>query len=997
VSVQISDYAEVGSGQVSTYNNDPRTLSWTDGTPTGSASNSNGIDIFSLNNGFSFTVPADGNRRNLTVHVGGWLSGGALTAHLSDQSAGDYVDTTAPASGQYDRNYTLTYSAASAGQTLTVSWVMTSGQGNVTLNGAALSGTGPGIAATAGTPQTTSVNTAFPVALRATVTDATNSPLSGVTVTFTAPSSGASAKFNGSLTATAVTNAGGVAVAPALTAFGQAGSYSVTANANGVNTPASFSLTNTLGGSSLTGVGNSASGPFSLTTEGTADWVHWGGAALVRKASGSSQLSDYTAVGSGPVMTYNNDPRGLTWTDGAPTASGSDFNGLYINSLQNGFSFTAPADTNKRTLTVHVGGWLSGGTLTAHLSDQSSPDYVDVTTPVNGQYDRNYTLTYTAASAGQTLTVSWVATSGGGNVTLNGAALAASVPSISATAGTPQTVPVSTAFPVALEATVRDSGNNLLSGVAVTFTAPSAGASAAFNGSLTATVTTNSSGLATAPTLTANSQAGSYSILASTAGVSIPASFSLTNTPLVAVGGSITGSGNSSAANVNLSSEGIVDWVHWGDTPLVRKAGVSAQIGNYTIVGTGPALNYNNDPRLLNWTDGAPVTASADNNGIYVNSVQNGFSFTVPADTNPRTLIVHVGGWFSGGTLTAHISDQSASDYVDVTVPATGPYDRNYTITYTAASAGQTLTVSWVMSSGTGNVTLNAAALSMAGPSITAVAGTPQSATVKAVFGTALQAMVRDANNNPLSGAMVTFTAPASGASASFGGSLSAAVATNSSGIAAAPALTANAQAGSYTVIANAAGALTTTSFSLINTLGGASLSGSGSSDASTVNLTQEGTRDWVHWGVAGLNRKAAVSAQISNYGVVGSGPIMSYTNDPRTLSWSDGTPTAGGSDNEGIYINSSQNGFSFTAPADGTVRTLTVHVGGWFSGGTFTAHLSDISAPDYVDVTAQASGQYDRNYTLTYSAASAGQTLTITWVNMSLGGNVTLNGATLR
>jgi hypothetical protein len=334
---------------------------------------------------------------------------------------------------------------------------------------------------------------------------------------------------------------------------------------------------------------------------------------------------------------------------------------------------------------------------------------------------------------------------------------------------------------------------------------------------------------------------------------------------------------------------------------------------------------------------------------------------------------------------------------VDVTAPATGQYDRNYAITYTAASGGQTLTVSWVMSSGSGNVTLNAAALSMAGPSIIAVAGTPQSGIVNTVFGTALQAMVRDANNNPLSGAMVTFTAPSSGASASFGGSLGAAVATNSSGIATAPALTANAQAGSYTVIASAAGALTTIGFSLTNTLGGASLSGSGSSDAGTVNLTQEGTSDWIHWGVAGLNRKAAVSAQISNYGVVGSGPIMSYTNDPRTLTWSDGTPTAGGSDNEGIYINSSQNGFSFTAPADTIIRTLTVHVGGWFSGGTFTAHLSDISAPDYVDITALASGQYDRNYTLTYSAASAGQTLTITWVNTSIGGNVTLNGAALR
>ena len=46
--------------------------------------------------------------------------------------------------GAYDRNYTLAYNAASSGQTITVSWVMTGGTGNVTLNGAALVGGGTG-------------------------------------------------------------------------------------------------------------------------------------------------------------------------------------------------------------------------------------------------------------------------------------------------------------------------------------------------------------------------------------------------------------------------------------------------------------------------------------------------------------------------------------------------------------------------------------------------------------------------------------------------------------------------------------------------------------------------------------------------------------------------------------------------------------------------------------------------------------------------------------
>ncbi len=76
-------------------------------------------------------------------------------------------------------------------------------------------------------------------------------------------------------------------------------------------------------------------------------------------------------------------------------------------------------------------------------------------------------------------------------------------------------------------------------------------------------------------------------------------------------------------------------------------------------------------------------------------------------------------------------------------------YDRNYTLTYNAGSAGQTLKISWVMTSGSsGNVTLNGAALSLAIPSITSTAGTPQSATVNTPFGTALQAVVKSGSNN---------------------------------------------------------------------------------------------------------------------------------------------------------------------------------------------------------------------------------------------------------
>src|SRR5207245_5574042 len=83
--------------------------------------------------------------------------------------------------------------------------------------------------------------------LQATVKDAFNNPVSGVTVTFAAPGSGASGTFAGGVN-TATTNALGVATAPVFTANGTVGGpYTVTASVSGVATPANFALTNLAG------------------------------------------------------------------------------------------------------------------------------------------------------------------------------------------------------------------------------------------------------------------------------------------------------------------------------------------------------------------------------------------------------------------------------------------------------------------------------------------------------------------------------------------------------------------------------------------------------------------------------------------------------------------------------------------------------------------------------------------------------------------------------
>lgn len=95
-----------------------------------------------------------------------------------------------------------------------------------------------------------------------------------------------------------------------------------------------------------------------------------------------------------------------------------------------------------------------------------------------------------------------------------------------ASGGTPQSTAVNTAFADPLVVRVVDQVGDPMSGVEVSFDAPDSGASAALSAP---TATTDVNGEASI-TATANTVAGSYVVSASVAGVSLPASFNLTNT-----------------------------------------------------------------------------------------------------------------------------------------------------------------------------------------------------------------------------------------------------------------------------------------------------------------------------------------------------------------------------------------------------------------------------------------------------------------------------------
>jgi hypothetical protein len=287
------------------------------------------------------------------------------------------------------------------------------------------------------------------------------------------------------------------ATGPSGTFLGGSLTATVTTDVNGLATAPTF-MANTVAGTFTVTVvasgGNNPSGTFTLTNTA-------GAAATIVATSGGNQS---TTVGTGfanPLVAtvtdqFGNPVSGVTVTFTAPSS---------------GASATFPGGT-----TVTTG---ANGQASAAISANSVAGTYSVTASVAG-------VTALATFAGLT----------------NVAVLPAS---ITATAGATQHAPEDAPFPIPLTVTVTDQFGNPLSGVTVTFTAPSTGPSGSFpGGSLTATVTTGANGMAVAPTFTANTTVGGpYTVTASATGVSAPASFSLTNTPVYLATGADAGGG----------------------------------------------------------------------------------------------------------------------------------------------------------------------------------------------------------------------------------------------------------------------------------------------------------------------------------------------------------------------------------------------------------------------------------------------------------------------
>jgi hypothetical protein len=344
----------------------------------------------------------------------------------------------------------------------------------------------------AGTPQTTTLDTAFATGLQVALSNSNGCAVTGaagVPITFIAPANGASGRFSSSNSSTTVgADASGAVTAPMFTANGTAGGYTVTASSPYGSV--SFSLTNTAAGIParlariplehasakvstrfaqplkvrvLDAGGNPVAGATVTFTLGSAT-----GTTASTCATSTSSSAGASFLGGGTQATATSNASGLAT---APA--------LTANTTAGSFTATASLST--------AGG--NGGGGGGESTDKAGP----TVTPVD------FSLSNLAGKPTKI------------------------VPGV----GSSQSTPVDSAFPIRLAVSLTDAYKNPVPGALVTFSAPAAGGRftlrspawghhhARISHPDTVEVRTGACGIAVAPPFSAGAKTGGYIVKAS--------------------------------------------------------------------------------------------------------------------------------------------------------------------------------------------------------------------------------------------------------------------------------------------------------------------------------------------------------------------------------------------------------------------------------------------------------------------------------------------------
>jgi hypothetical protein len=170
----------------------------------------------------------------------------------------------------------------------------------------------------------------------------------------------------------------------------------------------------------------------------------------------------------------------------------------------------------------------------------------------------------------------------------------------------------------------------------------------------------------------------------------------------------------------------------------------------------------------------------------------------------------------------------------------------------------------------------------------------------------------------------------------------------------------------------------------------------------SRVNLSSEGSRDWVHWGeqsTFSLERRADGDFQILEGAPTA--PRFRHGFSRQLFSWTGGSPVANSDGTPtGIRTCGKGNGFTISAPAGTSTRTLRLYVGALAGRGKLTAKLSAGSASATATFEERGNNLDTAVFVITYRAPKNGK-INLSWIteeafSQNCGG-VALEAATLR
>jgi hypothetical protein len=153
--------------------------------------------------------------------------------------------------------------------------------------------------------------------------------------------------------------------------------------------------------------------------------------------------------------------------------------------------------------------------------------------------------------------------------------------------------------------------------------------------------------------------------------------------------------------NVNLSSEGLIDWANWGNGSFSAyevKTPLASQISQYTFIGTWQRSSSWNTTGMFtpwSWTNGTPdLTVTGSTSTIRRESaLLLGWEITAPASTYEKVFNVYPSLFQCAVHVEAYLSDNSAPVFMDESFNGPNFQTRRYSFRYSSPNAGAILHV----------------------------------------------------------------------------------------------------------------------------------------------------------------------------------------------------------------------------------------------------------------------------------------------------------------